>query len=176
MQWWEKLASLTKEQWTYANAFHQAEERAWQRKQCQRTSRRPPMQKKKPGKQKPCLTLMELARAFRDIAQQVCFHPKQLTYKSLVSCVPASNTKWPSGYKRTANPQKITIIMSDIQRLTLISDPTNKFPKNANNSFKVRLPECLTLPGDQWHASLLSMSVPDEGQTIGVIARSPKVV
>ena len=32
LQWWEKLASLTKEQWAYANAFHQAEERAWQRK------------------------------------------------------------------------------------------------------------------------------------------------
>ena len=93
--------------------------------------------KEKTWKTKTCLTLMELAGAFRDIAQQVCFHPKQLTYKSLASCVPASNTKWPSGYKRTANPQKITIIMSDIQRLTLISDPTNKFPKNANNSFKV---------------------------------------
>ena len=37
--------------------------------------------------------------------------------------------------------------MSDIQRLTLINDPTNEFPKNANNSFKVRLPERLTLPG-----------------------------
>ena len=38
--------------------------------------------------------------------------------------------------------------MSDIQRLTLISDLTNEFPKNANNSFKVRLPERLTLPGE----------------------------
>ena len=37
--------------------------------------------------------------------------------------------------------------MSDIQRITLISDPTNDFPKNANNIFKVRLPERLTLPG-----------------------------
>ena len=42
--------------------------------------------------------------------------------------------------------------MSDIQRLTLISDPTNKFPKNANNSFKVRLPERLSLPDDRWYA------------------------
>jgi len=31
--------------------------------------------------------------------------------------------------------------MSDTQRLTLISDATNEFPKNANNSFKVRLPK-----------------------------------
>ena len=37
--------------------------------------------------------------------------------------------------------------MSEIKRLTLISDPTNEFPKNANNSFKVRLPERLSLPG-----------------------------
>ena len=28
-----------------------------------------------------------------DIAQQVCFHPKQLTYKSLVSRFPASKHK-----------------------------------------------------------------------------------
>ena len=63
--------------------------------------------------------------------------------------------------------------MSDIQRLTLISDPTNEFPKNTNNSFKVQLAERLTLPGDQWHASLLSMSVPDEGQSSGVINRDP---
>ena len=38
--------------------------------------------------------------------------------------------------------------MSSIQRLTLISDPTDEFPKNANNSFKVRLPERLSLPDD----------------------------
>ena len=90
LQWWEKLASLTKEQWAYANAFHQAEERAWQRKQCQWTSHRLAVQKKKPRRQKTCLTLKELARAFPDIAQQVCFRPKQLTYKSLVSPFPAS--------------------------------------------------------------------------------------
>ena len=93
LQWWEKLASLTKEQWEYANAFHQAEERARQRKQCQCTSQRLPMQKKKPRKQKTRLTLKELARAFPDIAQQVCFHPKQLTYKSFVSRFPATKHK-----------------------------------------------------------------------------------
>ena len=63
--------------------------------------------------------------------------------------------------------------MSDIQRLRLISDPTDEFPKNANNSFKIRLPERLTLPGDQWQVSLLSISVPDEGQSSGVINRDP---
>ena len=63
--------------------------------------------------------------------------------------------------------------MSNIQRITLISDPTNEFPKNAKNSFMVRLPERLTLPGDRWHASLLSMSVPDHGQRNGVITTDP---
>ena len=63
--------------------------------------------------------------------------------------------------------------MSDIQRITLISDPTNEFPKNANNSFKVRLPERLSLPGEGWHATLLSLTVPDQGQSNAVIATDP---
>ena len=63
--------------------------------------------------------------------------------------------------------------MSEIQRITLISDPTNEFPNNTNNSFKVRLPERTTLAGDRWHASLLSLSVPDHGQSNGVIASDP---
>ena len=64
--------------------------------------------------------------------------------------------------------------MSDIQRLMLISDPTNESPKNANNSFKVRLPERLTLPGEGWHASLMSLTVPDQGQSNAVIATDPR--
>ena len=63
--------------------------------------------------------------------------------------------------------------MSEIKRLTLISDPTNEFPNNANNSFKVRLPERLSLPGEGWHASLLSLTVPDQGQSNAVIATDP---
>ena len=63
--------------------------------------------------------------------------------------------------------------MSEIKRLTLISDPTDEFPKNANNSFKVRLPERLTLPGEGWHASLMSLTVPDQGQSNAVIAADP---
>ena len=63
--------------------------------------------------------------------------------------------------------------MDSIQRLTLISDPTDEFPKNANNSFKVRLPEHLTLPGEGWHASLFSLTVPDQGQSSAVIATDP---
>ena len=63
--------------------------------------------------------------------------------------------------------------MSEIKRLTLISDPTDEFPKNTNNSFKVRLPEPLFLPGEGWYASLMSLTVPDEGQSNAVIASDP---
>ena len=66
---------------------------AAQKKQRRRASRHPPMRKKKPAKQKTCLTLMELARAFPNIAQQVCFHPKQSTFHSLVGRVPSSKQK-----------------------------------------------------------------------------------
>ena len=66
--------------------------------------------------------------------------------------------------------------MSDVQRLTLISDPTDEFPKNTNNSFKVRLPERLSLHGDQWFASLMSLTVPDQGQRNGVIATDPHTI
>ena len=64
-------------------------------------------------------------------------------------------------------------MMSEIKRLTLISDPTDEFPNNANNSFKVRLPERLSLPGTGWHASLMSLTVPDQGQSNAVIATDP---
>ena len=63
--------------------------------------------------------------------------------------------------------------MSGIKRLTLISDPTDEFPNNANNSFKVRLPERLSLPGAGWHASLMSLTVPDQGQSNAIIAADP---
>ena len=36
---------------------------------------------------------MELARAFPNIAQQACFHPKQSTFNSLVGRVPRSKTE-----------------------------------------------------------------------------------
>ena len=63
--------------------------------------------------------------------------------------------------------------MSEIQRITLISDPTNEFPNNTNNSFKVRLPERTTFAEDRWRALLLSLSVPDNGQSNSVIASDP---
>ena len=63
--------------------------------------------------------------------------------------------------------------MSEIKRLTLISDPTDEFPKNTNNSFEVRLPEPLSLPGEGWYASLMSLTVPDEGQSNAIVAADP---
>ena len=66
---------------------------AAQQKQRRRACRHPPMRKKKPTKPKTCMTLMELARAFPNIAQQVCFHPKQSTFNSLVGRVPRSKQK-----------------------------------------------------------------------------------
>ena len=67
----------------------------------------------------------------------------------------------------------IFVIIIMIKRLTLISDPTDEFPNNANNSFKVRLPERLNLPGEGWHASLMSLTVPDQGQSNAIIAADP---
>ena len=67
---------------------------AAQKKQRRRAGRHPPMRKKKKStQQKTCLTLMELARAFPNIAQQVCFYPKQSTFNSLVGRVPRSKQK-----------------------------------------------------------------------------------
>ena len=54
-------------------------------------------------------------------------------------------------------------------RITLISDPTDEYPHNKNNSFKVRLPVRLNLEGNQWQASLWSMSVADAGHSPTVI-------
>ena len=50
-------------------------------------------------------------------------------------------------------------------RITLISDPTDEYPHNKNNNFKVRLPVRLNLEGNQWQAS----SVADVGHSPAVI-------
>jgi len=55
--------------------------------------------------------------------------------------------------------------MAPPQRFTFISDATKEFPNNTNNSFKVRLPNQLQLPGNNWYASLWSVSVSDEAFT-----------
>ena len=59
--------------------------------------------------------------------------------------------------------------MAPPQRYTFISDATDEFPNNKNNSFKVRLPNQLQLQGENWHASLWSVSVSDGGFIDGSI-------
>ena len=55
-------------------------------------------------------------------------------------------------------------------RITLISDPTDEFPSNQNNQFRVRLPSLLQLPGENWKASLWGLSVADEGHSEKIIS------
>lgn len=47
------------------------------------------------------------------------------------------------------------------QRVTLVSDATDEFPQNTNNSFKVRIPGRLSLPGPGWKVALLSLTIPN---------------
>ena len=59
--------------------------------------------------------------------------------------------------------------MSEPIRLTFVSDTTDEFPENTNASFKVRLPERMTLKGG-WYVSLWKMTVPDHSQSNSVIS------
>ena len=105
LEWWEKLASPTKEQWAYANAFHRAEARG--AKQRRRAGRHPPMKKtptmkkSKMGKKKgkTCLSLAHLARRYPDITKTVCFYPKQATMRSLINATPRRISKVQAWYK-----------------------------------------------------------------------------
>ena len=57
------------------------------------------------------------------------------------------------------------------QRLTLISDPTDEFPKNTNSSFKMRIPNGLRLEGKGWQVALLSLSLPNSDSDITPFAK-----
>ena len=46
-------------------------------------------------------------------------------------------------------------------RVTLVSDATNEFPNNKNNSFRMRIPNGLRLEGKGWHVALLSLTLPN---------------
>ena len=48
-----------------------------------------------------------------------------------------------------------------MNRIVLVSDPTEEFPNNATSSFKVRLPVPLELKGEGWKVGLAAMSTPD---------------
>ena len=60
--------------------------------------------------------------------------------------------------------------MSEPIRLTFVSDTTGEFPDNTNASFKVRLPERMTLKGEGWYVSLWKITVPDHSQSSSVIS------
>ena len=47
------------------------------------------------------------------------------------------------------------------ERLTLVSDATDEFPSNTNNSYRVRIPDGLRLEGKGWHIALLSLTLPN---------------
>ena len=47
--------------------------------------------------------------------------------------------------------------------------PQQNTPQNKKNNFKVRLPVRLNLEGNQWQASLWSLSVADAGHSPAVI-------
>lgn len=51
------------------------------------------MQKKKPRRQKTCLTLKELARAFPDIAQQVCVSSQTIDLQVVGKSLPCQQTQ-----------------------------------------------------------------------------------
>lgn len=60
------------------------------KKASRKKNKTPPRSKKQA---KMCLTLMQIARAFPDIARQVCFHPKVSSFKSLMGISPAAKKK-----------------------------------------------------------------------------------
>ena len=47
------------------------------------------------------------------------------------------------------------------KRVTLVSDATNEFRNNKNNSYRMRIPNGLQLQGDGWHVALLSLTLPN---------------
>ena len=60
------------------------------------------------------------------------------------------------------------------RRLTFVSDATKEFPDNTNSSFRVRLPERLSLPGSGWHVSLLSLTLPNSSYATAPFATNER--
>lgn len=77
---------------------------------------------------------------------------------------------WPKEYSSWIWKKRFTSTMNEF-RFTLVSDPTDEFPKNQNNNFKVRLPNLTQSPvGENWKASLWGLSVADEGHSHQIIS------
>lgn len=60
------------------------------------------------------------------------------------------------------------------QRITLISDATDEFPNNTNNSFRTRIPGGLRLEGEGWHVALLSLTLPNSKKEDGLLKMNSK--
>ena len=58
------------------------------------------------------------------------------------------------------------------ERLTLISDATDEFPNNTNNSYRVRIPDGLRLDGSGWHIALLSLTLPNSTSVQSTVIRA----
>ena len=65
-----------------------------------------------------------------------------------------------------------------MNRIVLVSDPTEEFPTNTTSSFKVRLPVPLTLKGEGWKVGLAAISTPDAALDLARLttAVNPRVV
>ena len=65
-----------------------------------------------------------------------------------------------------------------MNRIVLVSDPTEEFPTNTTSSFKVRLPVPLELKGEGWKVGLATISTPDAALDLARLttAVNPRVV
>ena len=65
-----------------------------------------------------------------------------------------------------------------MNRIVLVSDPTQEFPTNTASSFKVRLPIPLALSGGGWKVGLATISTPDAAMDLSRLANAvnPRVL
>ena len=114
--WWDKLASPTKEQWAYANAYHRAEEYAKKRGALRsppkKVRRKKTVKKKRPSKKTQrafraklrgmvkrgksaslYTTLRRLVQAFPQADHTLKVWPKRSSLHSTVGRVPGSKRK-----------------------------------------------------------------------------------
>lgn len=99
----DKYHEPTEAQWDLIEASDPRYKRPSNKKRKKRhpskkQKKKTPMKKRKRNvptsakQQKVCRTLMQIAKAFPDVAKQVCFHPKVSSFRSLMA-IPASSKK-----------------------------------------------------------------------------------
>lgn len=103
----DKYHEPTEEQWDEIEAADRRYKRPSKKKRKKGTSskkktprkKKTPMKKRKRKvptsgkKQKVCLTLMQIVKAFPDMAKKVCFHPKVSSFRSLMAILASSKKK-----------------------------------------------------------------------------------